>query len=359
MPTVRPPADYPAGTVRRLQHRSEVLSDNPWNDPADRDLYVYLPHGYDEGGAPYPSLWDLAPFTNSGPGHLSWRNHGENLPRRLDRLIADGELPAVVVVFPDCYTSLGGNQYVNSPAVGRYADYLVEELVPFVGEHVNVVGGRDGRGVFGKSSGGYGALYHAMQFPETWGAAASHAGDAGFDLLFRPNFPDTAAALAPHGGDPIAFMRAFWGARNPSGRDFTALMMLAMAASYDPDPDDPATIRLPFDLETCELDRERWAHWLAFDPLTLVEGAAPALKRLHALYIDVGTRDQYHIQYGTRVLVRRLRELGVPCRAEEFDGTHSGIDWRLDHSLPYLASALNPERPSGDTPSLDPDQRDS
>jgi len=149
-----------------------VLQDNPWDDPADRDLYLYLPYGYQESGVPYLALWDLAAFTNSGPGHLNWRNHGENLPQRLDRLIAAGSLPPVVVVFPDCYTSLGGNQYVNSPGLGQYADYLVEELVPFVGRRVNVIDGREGRGLFGKSSGGYGALYHAMQYPDTWGGGS-------------------------------------------------------------------------------------------------------------------------------------------------------------------------------------------
>ena len=38
----------------------------------------------------------------------------------------------VIVVFPDCFTSLGGNQYVNSSAIGRYADYLTREMIPFV-----------------------------------------------------------------------------------------------------------------------------------------------------------------------------------------------------------------------------------
>jgi enterochelin esterase-like enzyme len=316
------------------------LQDNPWNDPADRAVHVYLPHGYAEDSEPYPALWDLAAFTNSGPGHLNWRNHGENLPQRLDRLIARGEMPPVVVVIPDCYTSLGGNQYVNSPGVGRYADYLVEELVPFIARHVNVVDSRDGRGLFGTSSGGYGALYHAMHYSGTWGAAASHAGDAGFDLLFRPAFPDTCAALAPHGMDPLAFIRAFWSGNRPAGRDFIALMMLAMAASYDPDPHDPAAIRLPFDLITCELIEARWARWLAFDPVHMVETSGAALKTLHALYLDVGLQDQYHIQYGNRVLARKLDKLGVSFHYEEFEGSHSAIDWRLDHSLPYLARAL-------------------
>jgi hypothetical protein len=138
-------------------HRSRVLEDNPWQDPAEREVAVYLPHGYAEAGSPRIALWDLAAFTNSGPGHLNWRNQGENLPARLDRLIGEGGMEPVVVVIPDCYTSLGGNQYVNSAGVGRYADYLVEELVRFSPPLQPGAGTRGLRAV-GKSSGGYGAL---------------------------------------------------------------------------------------------------------------------------------------------------------------------------------------------------------
>jgi len=56
----------------------------------------------------------------------------------------------------------------------------------------------------------------------------------------------------------------------------------------------------------------------------------------------VGSRDQYNIQYGTRTFVKRLSELGIEHDYEEFDGTHSGMDWRLDISLPKLANALYP-----------------
>jgi S-formylglutathione hydrolase FrmB len=324
----------------RFGHRSEVLADNPWGDPADRELAVYLPHSYSEDGPPSIALWDLAAFTNAGPGHLNWRNHGENLPDRLDRLIGSGQMEPVVVVIPDCYTSLGGNQYVNSPGVGRYADYLVQELVPFLEARLNLVRSRAGRGVFGKSSGGYGALFHAIHYSDTWGAAASHAGDVGFDLVFRAEFPRACAVLAGYDGDPQAFLRAFWRRIRPSGHDYTTLLILAMAASYDPDPDDPSRIRLPFDLRTCAIHQERWQRWLEFDPLHMLDEGAEALRSLRALYIDVGTYDQYRIQYGTRRLVDGLTERGIRHRFEEFDGTHSAIDWRLDLSLPYLASAL-------------------
>lgn len=340
MPVVRPESDWPKGQVVRLEHKSGVLAGNPWGDPTERELAVYLPHGYSKDSDPYVALWDLAAYTNAGPGHLNWRNHGESLVNRLDRLIGSGAMEPAVVVIPDCYTSLGGNQYVNSPSVGNYADYLVKELVPFVEEHFNVVQGREGRALFGKSSGGYGALYHTMTYPETWGAAASHAGDVGFDLLFKKDFPMACGLLGPLKGDSEAFIRSFWRKNRPNGRDFTVMMILAMAASYDPDPDNPGTIRLPFDLRTCAIDEERWANWLAFDPLVMLEEHSEELKSLLGLYIDVGIYDQYNIQYGTRRFVDRLGELGVDHHSEEFEGTHSSIDWRLDTSLPYLVNTL-------------------
>jgi S-formylglutathione hydrolase FrmB len=340
MPELRPKSNWPRGSIIRLQHQSSVLEGNPWGDPVQRELGVYLPHGYAESRTAYVTLWDLAAYTNSGPGHLNWRNQGENLPERLDRLIGQGLMEPAVVAFPDCYTSLGGNQYVNSASVGRYADYLNLELVPFLGEQVNVVDSRDGRAVFGKSSGGYGALFLAMNHPEIWGAAASHAGDMGFEMVYRKDFPVACDILTAVEGDSEAFIRNFWRKNRPSGRDFTTMMILAMAASYDPDPAQPSRIRLPFDLRTCELDPGRWKRWMDSDPLSMLQRCAGALASLHGLYIDVGIHDQYHIQYGTRRFADQLTERGITHHYEEFEGTHSSIDWRLDHSLPYLVNAL-------------------
>ncbi len=340
MPRVRQKADWPRGEVRHLEHHSEVLKGNPWDDPNERRLSVYLPPGYSDGGSSYVGLWDLAAFTNSGPDHLNWRHHGENLPQRLDRLIYQGSLSPVVVVFPDCYTSLGGNQYLNSTSVGQYADYLNEELVPFLTQQVNVVADRSGRGVFGKSSGGYGALVLAMQYPETWGAVASHAGDVGFDLVYRPEFPVAASVLSASDGDILRFLDRFWRCKKPGRADYATLMTIAMAASYDADESEPECIRLPFDLQNCTLDDARWVNWLAHDPLNMVEYNVEALHSLKALYLDAGNRDQYNIQYGTRRLSSKLEKLGVRHHYEEFEGTHSGMDWRLDTSLPYLANAL-------------------
>lgn len=340
MSDFRPKIEWPEGRVVSLQHTSEVLAENPWGDPLKRAFNVYLPPGYDESGPAYPALWGLAAYTNAGPGLLNWRNQGEGLTARLDRLIGQGSLAPVVVAIPDCYTALGGNQYVNSASVGRYADYLNLELVPLLSEEFNVIDHRDGRGVFGKSSGGYGALSLAMRYPDTWGAAASHAGDVGFERVYSKDFPVACELLSAFKGNYAAFIRAFWRKNRPSGRDYTVMMILAMAATYDPDPGQPAQIRLPFDLRTCELDPERWKNWLACDPLNMLQHSVDALHSLNALYIDVGIYDQYQIQYGTRRFTDQLKSLGIRHRFEEFEGTHSSIDWRLDHSLPYLVEAL-------------------
>jgi len=303
---------------------------------------VYLPPGYDPAAAPLPALWDLAAFTNSGPGHLNWRHRGENLAERLDRLIAQEEMPPVVVAMPDCFTSLGGNQYLNSPGVGRYADYLIQELIPLVEAELQVIPGPEGRGAFGKSSGGYGALVQAMQFPGVWGAVASPAGDIGFEWVYRPGFPVACRVLAEFGGESKAFLRHFWESQSAGPDEYAALLTLAMAASYDPDPRQPDRIQLPFDLQTCTLHPERWARWLEHDPLCMVERHADGLRALRALYIDVGSRDEYHIQFGTRAFISRLEDLGVDHHFVEFEGTHRNLDLRLDHSLPLLARALEP-----------------
>ena len=337
---VRPRSKWPRGEIVCFRHHSEVLRNNIWSDPTERDFNVYLPPGYSESGEAFVALWDFAAFTNAGPGHLNWRNQGENLPQRLDRLIGSGEMPPVVVPMPDCYSSLGGNQYVNSSAVGRYADYLVQELVPYLSGQVNVIDHRNGRGMFGKSSGGYGALVHAMYYPETWGGLASHAGDMGFEWVYRPEFPRAAAVLSACGGDAKRFLKNFWRSKSPGSADYATLMTLAMAASYDPGDSPEKAIQLPFDLHTCELDENRWSQWLAHDPLNMLEAHAEQLASLNMLYIDVGNRDQYNIQYGTRAFVKRLEMLGVGHHFEEFEGTHSGMDWRLDVSLPKLAKAL-------------------
>jgi hypothetical protein len=117
-------------------------------------------------------------------------------------------------------------------------------------------------------------------------------------------------------------------------------MTLCLAASYSPSPAEPLGFDLPFTLETCELREEVWSRWLDHDPARCAVDHVDQLAALAGLWIDAGSRDQYFIHYGTRQLHGQLTRCGVDHFHAEFDGTHSGIDWRYDHSLPWLVERL-------------------
>lgn len=332
--------NHPAGTVHRLTIDSKALAGNRLGDPTSRIVDVYVPHGHD--GRDLPLLVDLVGYTAGGPAHTAWKSFTENVPERLDRLIGEGRMAPVVVAFPDCYSRLGGNQYVNSPIIGNYEDFLIAEMLPELETRFGC-GGTGNRGVFGKSSGGFGALVHAMLHPDIWSAAASHSGDAGFENLYLPEFPSTLRALAKQGNSIQKWLENFESKSKLDGKDTLVLMILAQAASFDPAPD-PQTflgLRLPVTLDTCELIEDRWNNWLQWDPARMVDTHADAIGSLKGFYLECGTEDQYNILYGTRRIHKTLDARGITHRYEEFPDNHSGVDYRMDESLPYLVEALS------------------
>ena len=244
----------------------------------------------------------------------------------------------VIVALPDCFTSLGGNQYIDSAVLGNWAEFLTMEMLSAIQSKYRVKRGRDHRGLFGKSSGGYGAIVHGMLYADSWGAIACHSGDMAFDLCYLPEMPGVLMKSREKGIE--AFLDDFKMGKKVG--DFHTMMMLAMAATYDPDPDAPYGIRLPVTPDTCELIEERWQRWLAWDPVELIERAdvQTNLKSLNGLYIDCGSRDQYKLVFGARQLVKRLEALDINHRYEEFADNHSSVDYRMDESLPYLYDRL-------------------
>ncbi|GGF42430.1 esterase [Aliidongia dinghuensis] len=325
------------GTIHALTVASDVLAGNLLGDPTPRAVPVYVPAGHDGRGLPL--LVDIVGYTAGGPVHINWKNFGENVPERLDRLIGTGAMPPVVVAFPDCFTRLGGNQYINSAAMGRWEDFLIDEMLPAVEARFGC-GGAGRRGLFGKSSGGYGAIVHALRRSDTWAAAACHSGDMGFELCYLADLFETIRRLGKHERSIEKFMTHFDAAPKPADADLKVLMILAMAATYDPDPEAYLGIRLPLDIETGERIEARWANWLAWDPVVMVDRLGENLRSLKGLFIDCGSDDQFNLVFGARQLHRKLEQRGIPHRYEEFPDDHSSVDYRMDESLPFLARAL-------------------
>jgi S-formylglutathione hydrolase FrmB len=321
------------GTVDRVRLGGAALVGNALGDPAERELLVYLPPSYAESARRYPVVMVLPGFAASNQSLLSFKPWEPNLFERYERLLGQGCGEAILVL-PDCFTRLGGSQYLDSPAQGDYQRYLADDVLAFVDARYRTSASREGRAIVGKSSGGFGALRMGFDRPEAFSVIGSHAGDCAFELTLRPRFTEVLPVYERHGG-PAGFLRALDG-RPPRGQsEFHALEVLAYAHAY-------AAAELPVDPHTAELIPALWERWLAQDPVVLAERkSAKTLRDARLVFLDAGRSDEYGLQFGARILAGRLRGAGVAVEHEEFDGGHMGTAYRYDVSLPKIIAALS------------------
>ena len=349
------PPPYLRGKIRSIDHNAQALRGNPWGDPTHRDLWVYTPPGYGTDNTKYPVIMVLPGFAGTGEGMLSRSLTDISLAHRIDYLIAGNNehgkeiepCPPFIAVLPDVMSSLGGTQFLDSPGIGNYASWLMNEVRPFIDGRLQT----NGRwGATGRSSGGFGALSLAMRHPDAFSAVACHAGDMGFDLCYLADLPKALGPIRVAGG-PMNFVAEFWKKRRFSSGEFAAMNVLCMAAAYDPaDHCAPGTFpgTLPFDIDTGAIDFEAYHRWSRHDPLRCIDdpSAQAALKALDLLFIDAGAFDEYHLQLGARRFVQKLKTHNIHHIHEEFNGGHRGTSWRYDISLPMMARALtNPPGP--------------
>jgi hypothetical protein len=332
-----------AGALDRLVVQSEVLVGNPLGDPTRRPLYVYRPPGVSAGECGgLPSVYVLQGFTGQVDMWLGRSAFAPTFIERLDELFGETACPPAIVVLVDAWTSVGGSQFLNSSATGRYLDHLCDEIVPFVDAHYPTNAGRAHRGIAGHSSGGYGAMVVPMLRPDVFGALASHAGDALFECCYLPEFPAIARRLRDDFGGSIEVMRERLGAEPTF--DFSryggALSMYAYACAYSPDPERPGEARLPFEPATGRLVADVWARWLELDPVRMAEPHAEALRSLRRIYLDAGRQDEYFLDLGAQAFSDELSRLGVEHTLELFDGHHGGISYRYPGAIRELVTAL-------------------
>lgn len=323
---------------------SKVLEGNLPGDPHERSVPVYVPPGYDDDPQRrYPVLYLLTGYGGNGHTQLNYKTWDENLPEQFDRLVGEGAIEPLIIVLPDCWTRYGGSQYLNSSALGRYEDYLIDEIVPFVDANYRTLPDKAHRAVLGKSSGGYGALVQGMHHPDVFGVVGCQSGDMYFEYCYMHDIANLHANLASYGGWPELSknLRTV----RPKGTKFYQTMgMMAYGMAYAPNPDAPGGFDMPIDLETGALVEAVWARWLTHDPLRKLDEAhfQDALRSLKLLYIDAGEHDEFSLQVGARLFAKKLEALGIAHRYEEFPGGHFDLNYRYDEVLPVLSAALQP-----------------
>ena len=172
--------------VRRIHTESQVLG-------VPKSFYVGLPPGYfrtANAGQRYPTLYLFR-------GHeREWIHRRQDVSRHnhtvIDvyrELLNEGDVGPMILVFPGI--SSDDNRVpgllvnfreprlaASAPGIGtgRFEDYFINEVIPYVDAHFRTDATRNGRAVDGFSLGGFQAIKIAAQYPHLFRSAGSFDG---------------------------------------------------------------------------------------------------------------------------------------------------------------------------------------
>ncbi|MBV6480007.1 MAG: hypothetical protein HGGPFJEG_02821 [Ignavibacteria bacterium] len=336
------------GSVILETFDSKILKNNPLGDPASRDFPVYLPHSYFSSGKRFPVVYLLSGFTGKGQMNMNINFLSENIQQRLDRLITTRKIKEMIVVMPDCITKYGGSQFINSSGTGRYEDYIIKELIPYIDGKYKTIQHKNSRAICGKSSGGYGSVVLAMKNPEVFGHLCSTAGDMYFEYCYKPDFPQFITDIEHYGKGHNAvahFVKNEINYKQPKPKYFfNILNIIGMSSCYSPNPAGIKTkgynFNLPFDICTGEMDNKVFNLWLKHDPVRMIDKYKNNLRQLNLIYLDAGIYDEYNLHCGARIFCNKLKKNNISYIHEEFNDGHMNIQYRFDKTFEIISEHL-------------------
>jgi hypothetical protein len=287
-----------------------------------RDLYVYVPPGFDPGRA-YPVLVWLHGVAQDEGSFI--REGGLEL---FDAAIAGGKLPPLLIAMPngnfrDRPTLFGVNPLWLNSRVGPFEDYLIQDVWGFVLTHYPVHPAREAHVLAGFSGGGATAFRLAIKYRPEFGAC----------LGVHP--PLNVRWLDCHGRYFAPFDPDCWGwredvrrGREPVARFYCVIVIRVRQIVY------PLFGRGPEAVERISRG----------NPIEMVLRGEAQPGEV-AMFVGYAGRDQFNItaQVDSFLYVARQRGLAVGV---EFDprGRH---DWRtarrlLPGAIDWLAAHLAP-----------------
>lgn len=338
----RTPADEPPRlTVVDEPLVSTVLRDNRIGLDTTRAIKVLLPPGYAKSKRRYPVVYFL---------HGAWWSPRQMIEdgraqRLIERAFADGVVGEFIVVVADYTGPTTGSLYENSPVSGRWIDYTVEEVVPFIDSKYRTIARRESRAVVGDFFGGRGALKLAMVKADVFSVAyamhpvATGTGDIPWSgLEIDWSRMHAAKSFGELGG--LGRSQIFWAIHQAFAPNLAAAP--CFCDFYTEMKDGKATYNG---------DRAMAMHKAFLLDETLME-AAPALRTMRGLAFDWGRFDttQAHV-VSNRQFSRKLEDLGIEHEAEEYRGDPWNRTWTEDgrfarRVLPFLQERLM----TGDAP---------
>ncbi len=321
------------GSFERIKVHGKSLENNIEGDSPDRDVSVYLPPSYATArNRRYPVVYLLHGYTNSdegwfGPGLKSgFQTANISLPAVADKAITEGGAHEMILVMPNAYTIYQGSMFSNSATTGDWEGYITRDLVAYVDSHYRTIASPASRGLAGHSMGGYGTIRLAMKYPDVFSSIYILSACC-LTANLNPQGQSFAQAEAVHNQDEAAKL-----ARGP-------ITMLAEAAAWSPNPKNPPFF---FDLPVKDgkVQPAIAAKWVANAPLAIIDQYVSNLRKLHAIAIDVGDKD--NLSTSNQELSRILSQYNLPNTFEIYDGDHTNhIALRVETKvLPFFSNNL-------------------
>ncbi len=316
------------GTKERVKVYSHAIEGNLANDPADRDVTVYLPPSYNnEPNRHYPVLYMLHGFTDNDSQWFGWEEHWINLHKVIDAALADGQTKEMIVVMPNAYNRFKGSMYSSSITIGDWETFVAKELVAFIDKNYRTLNKPESRGLAGHSMGGYGTIRLGMKYPDVYSSiymlsACCMEGEVSTNQQLMDN------------------MEAINSVNQLQDASFIELATFASAAAWAPNPNNPPFyLDLPF--SDGEVKHDIAAKFAANRTLYTIEQYIPNLKKLKNIAMDAGLQD-VGISGSTKKLHELLDDYKIPHVYESYQGNHiNRIAERIQSkTLPYFSKHL-------------------
>lgn len=319
------------GQLEQIRVHGTSLEGNLSGDNPERDVKVYLPPSYANAtNKRYPVVYLLHGYTDTANNWFGLNgNHFVNVPDAVDAAW-ENDAEEMIIVMPDAYTRFKGSMYSNSVATGDWESFVANDLVAYIDANYRTIPERASRGLAGHSMGGYGAMRIGMKYSETFSAIYAMS-PCCMGANLNPSIEQFANAVAVTSDEEIA------------QADFGTSAMLASAAVWSPNPDNPPFyIDLPFKDGQIQLDVV--ARWAANAPLVMVHQYIPQLQSFDQIYVDAGDSD-----FGIAETVKEIQSIfdsySVGYWSEIYEGDHvNRIHERItEHLMPMFSEVLDTE----------------
>ncbi|MFN3454185.1 MAG: alpha/beta hydrolase-fold protein [Pseudobdellovibrio sp.] len=318
--------------LNTLLIESHILKSNPLQDPYKRALPILSPLNDNHS---YPVILILAGFTSNAPYYTNSKFNEDNVVQTICQAHEKGLAPEAHYVFVDALTAWGGSQFINSKATGDYENYIVQEVIPAIKINLRCSSKVSEWCIMGGSSGGYGALHLGSKYPDIIGVIAAIAPDSFFQASLLPEFYSCAPVWEKYQNAEKILMDLKSKKILKQKNWHTIINAIGMAACYAPSG---KGIEILFPLDHYgELIPEVWSKILEHDPINFLKLRTQNITK-SIIYIEVGQRDNFHLQFGSRQIKRILSSSQCQLIYNEFDGTHFDIGERRSEVWKWLTS---------------------